>query len=228
MLAAVLFAHAGASAADAVDLTGRVRAAIADAVRQRLGADADVAIDDLDCDVAGDPGGPLLAIPETGARGGRDARFTIVSHTAAGASVRRLGRASATLTISALFLRTTRPLPGGHLLAPGDVSVERGVMTGVALHRLVRTNEIDGARTTHDIASGAIVSSADVAIPPLVRAGDQVQAFVRFGSVEAVMLALAVETGGADRVIRIVNPRTRKAMRARVVGARQVEVVDEY
>jgi len=62
--------------------------------------------------------------------------------------------------------------------------------------------------------------------PTLVRAGDRVRAVARVGGVEAVVIAIAEQSGSAQQVIRVVNPDSRRAIRARVVAPGEVEVVN--
>lgn len=60
----------------------------------------------------------------------------------------------------------------------------------------------------------------------VIRAGDRVRATVRIGVVEAVVIAIAEQSGVAQQIIRVVNPDSRRAIRARVVAAGEVEVVN--
>jgi flagella basal body P-ring formation protein FlgA len=60
---------------------------------------------------------------------------------------------------------------------------------------------------------------------PVVRAGDRVVATVRGLGLEVSVLAVAEQNGLPDQIIRIVNPDSRRAVRARVVAKGEVEVL---
>ena len=62
--------------------------------------------------------------------------------------------------------------------------------------------------------------------PTLIRAGDRVRVTARINGVEAVVIAIAEQSGVAQQIIRVVNPDSRRAIRARVVAAGEVEVVN--
>jgi flagella basal body P-ring formation protein FlgA len=45
-------------------------------------------------------------------------------------------------------------------------------------------------------------------------------------AVEVETVAIAADNGAVNQVIKVVNPTTRRALRARVVGKGEVEVID--
>ena len=68
---------------------------------------------------------------------------------------------------------------------------------------------------------------ADIAAEPLIRAGQVVRALVHVEDVEVVGQLVAVDKGMAKGdLIRVVNPDTHHALRARVIGNGEVEVVN--
>jgi flagella basal body P-ring formation protein FlgA len=58
-----------------------------------------------------------------------------------------------------------------------------------------------------------------------VRSGDEVRLTVREGGVEATVTAVAEQSAGIGRIIRVVNASSRRALRARVTAPGEVEVV---
>jgi flagella basal body P-ring formation protein FlgA len=106
------------------------------------------------------------------------------------------------------------------------VTVVAADLRGRPLRRLPSLEEVIGARARHDIGSDAVVTHADVAAEPLVRAGDIVRARARVGLVEVTGSMVAAESGVRNDLIRVVNPASRHAALARVVGAGEVEVED--
>ena len=100
-----------------------------------------------------------------------------------------------------------------------------GQVDGAPLRRLPTTADVTGSRTFRPVAAGeAIVASALVGVP-VVKAGDRVRAVARAAGIEVSMVAVAEQSGMPDQVIRVVNPDSRRAVRARVVSAGEVEVV---
>jgi flagella basal body P-ring formation protein FlgA len=55
-----------------------------------------------------------------------------------------------------------------------------------------------------------------------------VQTIVRVGSMEAHGVAIATQTGSLGEEIRLVNASSRRSLRGRVIGAREVEVMYEH
>lgn len=76
------------------------------------------------------------------------------------------------------------------------------------------------------LPEGAVVAGRDVAPLPLVASGETVRVRVALAGLEVEASAVASQTGDFGEVIRVVNPDSGRALRARVVGRREVEVVD--
>jgi flagella basal body P-ring formation protein FlgA len=203
----------------------RVRAAIADAVHQRMGETAVVTIDVQSIDGALGTG-PLLATPEPGARTGRVIVFAL-SGQAVGRSLRRIGSATAQLTVVAPHAVAQRALSRGTILAAADIADGAGPVVDVPLRALVLPDALSGARLTRDVASGAVLSGDVVQPVPLVRSGDVVVVRTRINGIEAEGRAIASQNGVAGEVIRLVNPDSRRTLRGRVVSAGEVEVIHE-
>jgi flagella basal body P-ring formation protein FlgA len=64
-----------------------------------------------------------------------------------------------------------------------------------------------------------------VAPVPLVRSGDEVRTRVRVGAMEAVGLTVAQQTGQLGDVIRVINRNSHRALRGRIVGPQEIEVI---
>ena len=82
------------------------------------------------------------------------------------------------------------------------------------------------AQATERAADRSTSRAAPTRPPTLVRAGDRVRATARVGNVEAVVIAIAEQSGVAQQIIRVVNPDSRRAIRVRVVAVGEVEVVN--
>ena len=62
--------------------------------------------------------------------------------------------------------------------------------------------------------------------PIVIRAGERVRVTAKIDGVEAVLTAIAEQSGRTGQTIRVVNPSSRRAIRVRVLSAGEVEVVD--
>jgi flagella basal body P-ring formation protein FlgA len=137
----------------------------------------------------------------------------------------RVGEATAVVRVSGPHLTAKRALSANSVLAAEDLDVADGPIDGAPLRRLVARADALGARTLHAIAAGDPIVDGAVAGVPVVRAGDRVVATVRGLGLEVSVLAVAEQNGLPDQIIRIVNPDSRRAVRARVVAKGEVEVL---
>ena len=129
------------------------------------------------------------------------------------------------MRVSAEHLRAARPLAAGTVLGPQDVTVAHGDVGRVLLRPLPGLDEITGARALRTLSEGDVVSKLAVAVRPLVQSGDVVVVRVVAGSVQVEGTGVAAQSGSAGEIVRVVNPSTRRALQARVVGRGQVEVI---
>ena len=201
-----------------------VRAAIERAVQARVGPGATVAVSEISGVRVTAAAGALVAQPETAARIGEPVRFLL--STEGSSRPIRVGEATAIVTVVADAVRTRRDVSRGSRLDAADLDVRSSDLRGRPFGRLPSLEELVGGRVKRDIGADAIVTDADVATEALVHAGDPVRAHVRMGQVEIVGQMIALENGGRDAVIRVINQETRHTTRARIVGRADVEVVN--
>jgi flagella basal body P-ring formation protein FlgA len=228
--AALLGALAGVAAAQADTAGGSmdatVRRAITAAVRSRIGSDADVALSGLSFQTTAAVS-DLVADPEPGARIGRRVRFTLQSADAGTAiqPYRQVGTASVTILVVAPHVEAARAIPRGTVLQAADLQLSQSAIDDLPLAALPIEQDLTGARAVRDLRSGEVLTSALVAIPPLVRTGDSVIVHVRFPGGEVMGRATASQNGTRGELIRLVNPSSGHALQGRVVGPDEVEVV---
>src|SRR4051812_18881939 len=202
-----------------------VIAAVEGAVRSRLGRRANVSVVEIsDLHLEEQPGA-LVAIPEPSARIGQPARF-LISTMGPGGSRARVGDVTVRLRASVDAVGTTQAVARGVTLGRDTVCARQIDLDGRPLRPLPLLEEAIGARATRDLAPEVVLTRADIASAPLVRAGAVVRASVRIGLVDLTVGAIAVQSGHRDEVIRVVNPGSRRVFRARVVDSGEVEVVD--
>jgi flagella basal body P-ring formation protein FlgA len=200
-----------------------VRAAIVQAVAQRLGGKADVIVTSLEIRSAGALEGQLRAIPEPGARIGRPSVFSLTLVGRAGA--RRIGSAVADLEAVADHVRVRRVVSRGEVLDDAALESMRGPVTDVLLRTLPGLANVSGARATRDLESGDVVTAERVAAAPTVRSGQQVALTARIGQVEVRTIGVATANAALGDVIRVVNPESRRTVVGRVVAPGEVEVM---
>jgi flagella basal body P-ring formation protein FlgA len=201
-----------------------ITAAIEQAVRARMRAGVTVRITQLSgIRLAAGAEGIVAQAPPT-ARIGAPIRFMLSERV--GNARARTGEATATFTVVADAVRTVKDVTRGAKVDAGDVVVQASDLIGQPLAPLPSLEDAIGARARRDIGIDVVVTRADIAAEPLVRAGDIVRAHVRVGSAEVTGRLVAAEPGGRNEIIRVVNPETRHTTRARIVKSGEVEVLN--
>jgi flagella basal body P-ring formation protein FlgA len=197
-----------------------------DAVKSRMGAAVAVEInDDLSCAMTA-VDGSVVATPVPGARLGKPVRFTISDQGKGPRPVQRhAGEAVATMVVTGSFVRAARPLTPGTVVADADVEAASGSIESGFLRPVPAMEAVVGARVTRGLAAGDTIVDGTIAAVPRVRSGDRVRVIVRMQEIQIEGVAVAAQSGTLDQVIRVVNPETRKAIKARVTGDGEVEVV---
>ena len=214
--------YGGPSAA--VDESSVVTNAIETAVRARVGSSSVVSVSKMTgVRLVRDPSS-LVAVPDPSARVGAAVRFVLAAGDSGART--RIGEATATVQVIAPAVRTRKAIARGDRLDAADLTVVATDLNGQSLRPLLSLDDARGARATHDLVEGALVTRADVVPEPVVKSGDVVRAHVRVGVVELTGSGVAAENGLKDEVIRVINQESHHAFRARVVGSGEVEVVD--
>ena len=211
--------------ADPADAAG-ARAAIVEAVRARVGAAAEVRVEDLAIKVPRGEG-RLVATPEPGARLERPIRFSLsrTRDDAPEGMTWAAGSATAIVFVTADCVRAARPLAAGATLAAGDIVTGRSEAGPIVLQRLPEAADVVGSRVVRRLEPGDVVLATMVAPRQAVRSGDRVTIRAIAGSVEVEAEGIATQSGGAGDTIRVVNSASRRPLVARVVGAGEVEVI---
>jgi flagella basal body P-ring formation protein FlgA len=153
-------------------------------------------------------------------------RFTLSAGRDAGGHPLRVGEVTAVVHAAGPHVLAARQVDAGRVLTPEDVAIGDGPIDGAPVRRLVTLADVIGARTMRALAAGDPVVGGAIVGVPVIRAGDRVRATVRGAGVEVAILAVAEQNGVPDQMIRVVNPESRRAVRARVVARGEVEVVD--
>jgi flagella basal body P-ring formation protein FlgA len=192
--------------------------AIERAVAERIGGVVEVQVTSLKTTVADETG--LVAQLDPSARLGQPTRFVLTSD-----GVRR-GAAIATLQVQARFARALRPIARDESITADACEIVNGELPAIALRRVPAPSEVVGLKARRSIARGEALTSAVLMLPPVVRSGDQVSVKVAIGAIEVTGVAVASGSGQAGDVIRVVQPRSRRLVKARILGPGAVEVIE--
>jgi flagellar basal body P-ring formation protein FlgA len=217
----------GATPAPGSALDAAARAAIVEAVRERLGVSAEVSIDRLWLPNLRATASSLTAIAEPGARLGRAITFRLMAPAdaaTAGPAV-RLGSAVASLTVRVRHARLVTALRPGVVVGAAETAENDDVVSGVRLHRLPLPAEVAGARVRQTLAVGTVIEEWMLEREPLVRSGEVVGVRTVVDGVEARTMVKAVERGAIGDVIRLVNVQSGRSLKGRVIAKGEVEVV---
>lgn len=193
-----------------------------------MGPDTDVRIEDLRlAGVAGLGQGNalLVATAEPGARLARSIRFSLSRRS--GSPVRSIpaGYALATVFAAAEHARAARAIDRGETVSAGDIVARRAEVGAVLLQRLPYAGEIVGTRALRDVLADEVMTRTLVAVRPMVRSGDVVAVRAALEGVTVQTRGVATQSGAAGETIRVVNPESRRSLKARVVAPGRVEVI---
>jgi len=219
-LTALILLGAGWPAAAETTLEERVSAAVVAAVRQKMGADAEVIVETLEIFSAGDVS-TIDAVPDPNARLGGVLRFAL---TAQG---RRAGHADARLHVVALHARAARFMARGATLGDSDIVDRRDEIVEGPLRLPLSASAVSGCRVLRDIQAGAPITAASVMAKLAVRTGQTVTAVSRAFGIEVSASMVAADSGNPGSVIRVVNRDTRRALRARIISTGIVEIIHD-
>jgi len=195
-----------------------VEEVIAAAIRARMGADARVLV--RGTRPAAPPRVFTSALIDPVATLGDP--LTVILSGGPGAAV----RVQTDVIVSVQHARIARPIARGQEIAADDITPIMGDVVGVPVRRLPTAADLMGGRALRDMRAGDIVQASWVALRPAVHAGDPVTVRARVGDVEVTSILVASDNGNLGAIVRVMNPDTRRTLRARVVGNGIVEVVN--
>jgi len=192
--------------------------AIQRAVADRVGGVATVTITSIKTDVSGGSG--LQAQPDPSGRVGQPMRFVLVNDGV------RTGSAIATVQVHTIYARAARAIARDEVVAPSAIELVDGELPSMPLRRVPSAQEIVGLKARRDIAEGEALTSAVLVTPPVVQSGDEVSVTVTLGRVEVTGRAVASGSGQVGDIIRVMQPHSRRLVKARITGPGAVEVVE--
>lgn len=232
-------ATAGASVGDsrrdsgAEDDEARVRAAVIEAVQARMGTSVQVTLGEPRVRATGTLPARLAAVADVGSHTGGSVRFmlferdasSLVPATTVPARARRVGSVDVEVDVQAEQLRARGPIARGADITAADVEPAVAGVGRVPLKPLPAAGRALGARAARDIAAGQVITAALLVVSPLVQSGDEVTTRVRVGALEARGIAVAAQSGALGDEILLVNAESRRRLKGRITGKREVEVL---
>jgi flagella basal body P-ring formation protein FlgA len=219
---AILLAATLARGVAQTPLAERAERAIVVAVRERLGAGAEVRVDNLR--VSGNLSGPIVALPAPGARTGSRIRFVL--RPADGQP--RSADADAVVLVSLPHLRAARALKRGEPIDAGGVTELHGELPGLPLQALPGRSAVVGATVNRNVAANDLITSSLVTQAVIVKPGDKILVRAVAEGLEVQATLVASQTGHLGDIIRCVNPDTRRAMAVRITGRGVAEIVNGF
>jgi flagella basal body P-ring formation protein FlgA len=205
-----------------------VRDAIVAAVKARMGKDAAVTVGDMRVrgldTIDGMAIARMVAVPDAGSRVGGFVRFLLFEDAK---HERRAGSVDAEVHVTAPHLRARRALAHRTTLDPADFERVTADVGRMPIEALPDERVLAGARVSRPIAEGRAILASMVASTQLVKSGDEVQTVVRIGALEARGSAVAAQSGALGDEIRVVNVESKRALKARVTGEGEVQVIHE-
>jgi flagella basal body P-ring formation protein FlgA len=188
------------------------------AIQQRLGDAVTVSV--TITGLSGDAPVFREARLDPSARLGQPVRFTFV--TMDGAAV----PGSADVRVVGPRTITRRAVSRGERLTDDDLMTEVAELSGVPLRRLPTLAELVGGRALQAIPAGATVLPGAIVTRRDVERGDPVVAMAAAGAIEVTATLTAADGGRTGDVIRVMNPDTKRYIRARIVKKGLVEVIN--
>ena len=118
-----------------------------------------------------------------------------------------------------------RPLVPGQPLTDSDFRFEEQELGSRGKNFVTDGAELVGKTLSRPLAIGTPILRTMLKTPDLLKAGAPVTLVSRLNGVEVKMDGVALEAGGAGKIIRVRNTASRKVLRGRIVDEYTVEIV---
>lgn len=221
----LLLQLAVAAPAPAADTTV-VEAAIVAAVRGRMGDEATVRLTELHVPPSF-VGVPVRTRLDPGARLGGIVRFNLARvDPASGEAQAFAGSARAVVHVTVPHLHARHEIARGAEVTAADVELVSHEMSG-GFEPWPGMEVIGTSRAMRRIVEGACLGRTSLLVQPAVQRGQTVEAVARVGALEVVARLVAADRGDVGDVVRVVNPESRRTLKARIVAPGAVEVLHD-
>lgn len=163
---------------------------------------------------------PLEAFQPAGVRNGGRTSVGVRCASAAGWTI----YVSADVEIFANALVTTRALPRGADLGPGDVRLVETSLAGMGTGYLRELAEVEGLATRRPLPAGTVLTPAMLKAPHIVRRGDRVTLVGGDGPIQVEMQGEAVNDAARGERVRVRALNSQRIVEGWVVSASVVKV----
>ena len=211
-----------AGAQTPADVAASVAAATA-AVREVFGADAEVTVSEPVLSLTADTAIVARAVPEPSSRTAGPVRFVL--YAAGEGPVRRIGRLTARIDVAATHVRARQRVAVRAVVNADDVEEVRGDIGRQLFGILPTVATVTGASTRKTLIAGEVVTPSALVARDMVASGEEVVTVARIGALEVRGRAIAAQSGGLGETVIVVNPDSRRRLRARIVADATVEVI---
>lgn len=223
ILAASWLAVAAPARAQArADVDAAVTVAAA-AVRDVFGSDAEVTLSEPVLSLSTDAASVGRAVPEPSSRTAGPVRFVL--YAPGDGPARRIGRLTARVDVAATHVRARQRVGVRDVIGADDVEIVRGDIGRQAFGILPTIEAVTGVSTRKALVAGEVVTPLALVVREMVTSGKEVVTVARIGTIEVRGRAIAAQSGGLGETVIVVNPDSRKRLRARVVADATVEVI---
>jgi flagella basal body P-ring formation protein FlgA len=209
-------------AQERADVDAAVAAATA-AVRDVFGGDAEVTLSEPILSLTADAALVDHAVPEPSSRTAGPVRFVL--YAAGDGAARRIGRLTARVDVATTHVRARQRVAVRDVIATDDVEVVRGDIGRQMFAVLPAVDAVTGASTRKSLMTGEVVTPLSLVAHEMVTSGKEVVTVARIGAIEVRGRAIAAQSGGLGETVIVVNPDSRKRLRARIVADATVEVI---
>jgi flagella basal body P-ring formation protein FlgA len=118
-----------------------------------------------------------------------------------------------------------KPLAPPAVLGPDDVRMERREITGLgAGDYFVSPDQVVGRVLSRSLSPQEMLTPRHLSQQPIINRGDEVTVVLDDHGLAITTKGVAREPGYPGRVIRMVNPKSKREFQARVVDAKTVQV----
>ena len=173
--------------------------------------------------LTGDDAHVARAVPEPSSRTAGPVRFVL--YAAGEEPARRIGRLTARVDVSATHVRARQRIAIRDVIVSDAVEVVRGDIGRQAFGVLPTVDAVIGAASRKALAAGEVITPIALVARDMVTSGKEVVTVARVGAVEVRGRAIAAQSGGLGETVIVVNPDSRRRLRARIVADAMVEVI---
>jgi flagella basal body P-ring formation protein FlgA len=118
-----------------------------------------------------------------------------------------------------------RPLKPQEVLSPGDIQVARREVTDLNDNDFfTSTEQVIGRTLARPLGPQEILTSRHLSNLPVIKRGEEVTVLLEHEGLEIATKGVAREEGYLGKIIRLLNPKSKKEFQGMVVDAKTVKV----